>query len=40
MGLTCKPIGKFRGMIHKVEIAEIKRKEEMNARKSQKKKVN
>lgn len=38
MGVTCKPTGKFRGMLHKIEIADMKRKEEKNrAGKSQKK---
>lgn len=38
MGITCKPTGKFRGMLHKIEIAEMKRKEEKNhAGKPQKK---
>ena len=38
MGITCKPTGKFRGMLHKIEIADMKRKEETNrAGKSQKK---
>ena len=38
MGITCKPTGKFRGMLHKIEIVDMKRKEETNrAGKSQKK---
>lgn len=38
MGITCKPTGKFRGILHRIEIADMKRKEEENrAGKSQKK---
>lgn len=41
MGITCKPIEKFRGILHKIEIEDVKRKEEKNcARKSQKKEAN
>lgn len=41
MGITAKPIGKLRGMFHKVDISEMKRKEETNrAGKSQKKETN
>lgn len=39
MGLTCKPTGKLRGMLHKIEVDNLRRKEEANARKSQKKKT-
>ena len=28
MGITCKPTGKFRGILHRIEIADMKRKEE------------
>lgn len=38
MGIACKSTGKFRGMLHKIEIENMKRKEEKNrAGKSQKK---
>lgn len=41
MGIACKPTGKFRGMLHKIEIEDMKRKEEKNrAGKSQKKETN
>lgn len=30
MGITCKPTGKFRGILHRIEIADMKRKEEKN----------
>ena len=37
MGLSCKPIGKLKGIIYKIEIEEQKRKEEENrVRKPQK----
>ena len=38
MGITCKPTGKFRGILHRIEIVYMKRKEEKNrAGKPQKK---
>ena len=30
MGITCKPTGKFRGILHKIEIEDMKRKGEKN----------
>lgn len=38
MGLTTKPLGKLKGMLHKIEIEELKKKEEMNHAKSKPKK--
>lgn len=37
MGITCKQTGKFRGMLYKIEIADMKRKETKNREKSAKK---
>ena len=37
MGLLAKPTGRLRGMLHKIEIEEMKRREEANHEKSKKK---
>lgn len=37
MGLTAKQTGKLRGMMHKIKMEEIKRKEAANHEKSSKK---